>query len=118
MRTKVALLSISALALGCSTRPLPIADSAPEFDPPEPTQQTTISAVGPGDQLEIIFYDAPELNRTIRVGPDAAIRLPYVAPVSVIGKTVEEIKAQLEAAYAAELQDPRLELILTADRGD
>ncbi|MES1198568.1 MAG: polysaccharide biosynthesis/export family protein [Pseudomonadota bacterium] len=51
----------------------------------------------PGDQIEIDFYSAPELTRTVIVGPDGRISLPLIAPVMAANLTADELHQTLLA---------------------
>jgi polysaccharide export outer membrane protein len=64
----VVLLSISS-ALAQPTR-RPVTDYVAPNLPSQP--------VGPNDLIAVSVYDAPELSRTIRVGPDGFLTLPMV----------------------------------------
>lgn len=77
--------------------------------------------VGPGDVLNIIVYDHPEL--TIPAGgersaaesgtvvhADGSIYYPYVGRIDVEGKTVNEIRSILTRRLATYLTDPQIEV--------
>ncbi|MEM1389697.1 MAG: polysaccharide biosynthesis/export family protein [Pseudomonadota bacterium] len=68
--------------------------------------------LGPGDEIEVIVHSAPELNRTITVGPDGRIRMPFTGPVGVMGRTVESARTALRTALSSELKDPDLDVLL------
>jgi len=68
--------------------------------------------LAPGDELEIIVHTAPELNRTVTVGPDGRIRMPFTGPVSVMGRNLESTQIALRSALASELKDPDLDVLL------
>ncbi|MEL6857989.1 MAG: polysaccharide biosynthesis/export family protein [Pseudomonadota bacterium] len=69
--------------------------------------------LAPGDQLEIIVHTAPELNRTVTIGPDGRFRMPYSGPISAAAQTVEEVQASVQSAMASELNDPDIDILLT-----
>lgn len=69
--------------------------------------------LAPGDQLEIIIHTAPELTRTVTIGPDGQIRMPYSGPVEASARTVEQVQAALRATLASELRNPDLDVLLT-----
>jgi polysaccharide export outer membrane protein len=60
----------------------------------------------PGDELDIGFQTAPELNKTVTVQPDGRISLPLIQPVMAADRTVPELQAALVAAYASQLRQP------------
>ena len=65
-----------------------------------------------GDQLEIRFFHTPNLNLTLPVRPDGYISFDLVGDVQVSGKTTEEIRVELEAAFEAELRAPQVAVIV------
>lgn len=83
--------------------------------------------VGPGDVLNIIVYDHPEL--TIPAGSersaeeagtlvhaDGTIYYPYIGSINVEGKTVNEIRSILTRRLATYIADPQVEVNVAAFR--
>ncbi|MEM7662923.1 MAG: polysaccharide biosynthesis/export family protein [Pseudomonadota bacterium] len=68
--------------------------------------------LAPGDQLEIIVHSAPELSRTVTVGPDGLFRMPYSPPILAAARTVDEVRAGVQSAMATELNDPDIDVLL------
>ena len=62
----------------------------------------------PGDEIEITIFSAPELTRTVTVGPDGRVALPLVGAVRAADLTAEELHGLLVSAYAAHLRMPEL----------
>ncbi len=92
---------------GCdvNSKALP-ADKAP------PVSALPSAKFGPGDELEIKFYYAPELNIQQRVRPDGKISLQLVGDVDAAGKTPGELDEELQSAYAKHLKYPELSIIV------
>jgi len=65
----------------------------------------------PGDQIEINIYSAPELSRTVTVGPDGRISLPLIAPIVAANMTTAELHDALVAQFASQLRQPELDVI-------
>ena len=62
----------------------------------------------PGDQIDIVVSSAPELSRTLTVGPDGRIVMPMAKPVMAAGRTMEYVQQALRAELASQLRDPTL----------
>lgn len=69
--------------------------------------------IAPGDQLEVIVHTAPELTRTVTVGPDGRFRMPYSPPIQASARTVDQVRETVVAAMATELNDPDIDVLLT-----
>jgi polysaccharide biosynthesis/export protein len=96
---------------------------------PEMTQEiaTYQYLVGPGDVLNIIVYDHPEL--TIPAGgersaaeagnivhADGTIYYPYIGNIQVEGRTVNEIRQIITRRLATYITDPQVEVNVAAFR--
>ncbi|MEM7327778.1 MAG: polysaccharide biosynthesis/export family protein [Pseudomonadota bacterium] len=68
--------------------------------------------LAPGDQLDIIVHTAPELNRTVTIGPDGRFRMPYSGPILAAARTVDEVRDGVQYAMARELNDPDIDVLL------
>ena len=62
----------------------------------------------PGDQLDIVVSSAPELSRTLTVGPDGRIVMPMSDPIMAAGRTFRQVQTELSAELASQLRDPTL----------
>ena len=62
----------------------------------------------PGDQLDIVVPSAPELSRTLTVGPDGRIIMPNVKPIMAAGRTFTHVQNALSAELATILRDPKI----------
>jgi len=68
--------------------------------------------LAPGDQLDVIVHTAPELGRTITVGPDGRFRMPYSPPILAAARTVDEVRESLRFAMSRELNNPDIDILL------
>jgi protein involved in polysaccharide export with SLBB domain len=95
------------LAVGCEgkSKALP-ANQAP------PVAALAPSKLGPGDELEIKFYYAPELNIQQRIRSDGKISLQLVGDIDAAGKTPGELDEALQSAFAKHLKYPELSIIV------
>ncbi len=71
-----------------------------------------------GDSLEIKFRAAKELNDVTTVRPDGMISLQLVGDQLAEGLTPEQLRAQLEQAYAKDLVNPDLVVIVRSFSGN
>ena len=66
----------------------------------------------PGDEIEVATPTAPELTRTVKVGPDGRIALPLVGQFMAADRTLFELEAGVSGAYASQLVRPLVEVTL------
>lgn len=106
-----AALPSAGLALGPAShrpRPAPFADIPyATWDEDEPDY-----LLYPGDEIEVATPTAPELTRTVKVGPDGRIQLPLVGQFMAADRSVSELNAVLAQAYATQLVRPVVEVTL------
>lgn len=62
----------------------------------------------PGDQLDIVVSSAPELSRTLTVGPDGRVVMPMSKPIMAAGRTFTQVQGELSAELGKQLRDPTL----------
>jgi len=62
----------------------------------------------PGDQLDIVVSTAPELSRTLTVGPDGRVVMPMSRPIMAAGRSFTQLQAELTGELAKQLRDPTL----------
>lgn len=62
----------------------------------------------PGDQLDIVISSAPELSRTLTVGPDGRIVMPMARPIMAGGRTFTQVQNELMGELSKQLRDPTL----------
>ncbi len=62
--------------------------------------------LNPGDQIQILVQDEPDLSGEVTVGPDGFIRLPLIGAIQAAGLTVDELAAQITKALRQYLREP------------
>lgn len=62
--------------------------------------------IQPEDQLDIVVSSAPELSRTLTVGPDGRIVMPMSQPIMAAGKSFVQVQQLLSAELSDQLRDP------------
>lgn len=118
MPLKIAMKRLLCLALlplalaACETRAPVASPIFPQQDWRHEDGQDAYYLLAPGDQLEIIVHTAPELTRTVTVGPDGRFRMPYSGPITAAARTVEEVRVGVQVAMASELKDPDIDVLL------
>lgn len=93
------------MASGCATaRPSRISDE--QSMPPRAMHYQC------GEELEIAFFGAPDLNTTQLIRRDGSISLRLIGDVKAAGQTPEQLAQTLRAAYAQQLQIKDIAIVL------
>lgn len=112
MRNAIAMMAVLIAAgfAGCASFARADETAAEVTPPPAMTysDQTPSYRFYPGDEIEIAVFSAPELTRTVTVGPDGRIALPLLGAVRAADLTAEELHDSLVALYATHLRMPEL----------
>jgi polysaccharide export outer membrane protein len=131
-----ALLFAASILLGSSSarsQTLPRSSSVPPDSGPESTQDfnrrleklrrsasasasETPSAeyrIGAQDLVEVNVFDAPELNRSLRVSANGEISIPLVGAIQASGLTAREVENSLEARLRVYMNDPHVGVLVT-----
>jgi len=96
------LLALAPLSLPAEEKapvPAPISVAAP------PAVPETGYQIGPGDVLSIEVWKDPVLTRLVTVLPDGKIAFPLIGEVVAEGKTVSQLKKEVEGRLARYVQD-------------
>lgn len=101
-----ALVGVLLVAAGCSS--MPTTEKTAEEMAAEPAPPITLK---PGDQIELKFYHAPELNDLVTVLPDGTVNLQLIGQVVAEGKTPVELREELIGLYAGQLRTPEVVVI-------
>ncbi len=111
MRRSAAILFASILS-ACASQgnPPTTVSGVPGFQPYSANLPNY--RIFPGDQLEITVYSAPELSRTVTVGPDGRIHMPLLQPLMVANRTLPEINQLIFNAMSSRLVDPSLDVFV------
>jgi len=111
----IILLTMLALA-GCSSSATGRA-RAGAIQPPS-TYTAKEYRIQPGDQLDIKLFYNPELNEQLTVRTDGRITLQLVNDVVAAGLTPAELTAVLTKAYAGDLANPKVAVIVRTSIAD
>lgn len=74
--------------------------------PAEAYNSRPSSTLAAGDEINVSFSGAPELNLKQKIQPNGKVSLPTVGDVSAAGKSITSFQAQLTSLYQPHLQDP------------
>jgi protein involved in polysaccharide export with SLBB domain len=98
-----ALVSFALMTSGCA-----VFSQGPS-DVPAPAPETPITALGPGDVIEIRVFREPDLAGVYRINEFGTLDFPLIGSVELRGKTAEqvahEIRGRLGDGY---LKDPQV----------
>lgn len=64
------------------------------------------STLAAGDEINVAFSGAPELNLKQKIQANGKVSLPTIGDVSAAGKSITTFQAQLTSLYQSHLQDP------------
>jgi polysaccharide export outer membrane protein len=96
-----------------TTAPSKIATQSPAGSPEQETSPLTNSSalvIGPGDDVEVTVYGAPDLSVHTRVSADGNIWMPLIDYVRIAGLSSSEARAAIEAKLRENniLNDPQV----------
>lgn len=102
---------LAGLGPGCAGHQVENSTSFEIFlqEPPREPEKYRLQV---GDELEVRFLHAPEQNVQLAVRPDGFISLPLANEVRAAGRTAEEVREEIAAAWAREYRDPEVAVIL------
>lgn len=68
--------------------------------------------VGAGDVLEISVWKDPALTRQVVILPDGTFSFPLIGRFTAAGKTVDQIRTEMETAFTRYIPEPDLSVIV------
>jgi len=116
MSTTVKLVIACLLLSACATVQDPVTpDSAKALIPSYPARDYILQ---PGDQLDVKFFNNPELNELlVAIRPDGRISLQMAPEVMAAGLTPAQLTEQLTKIYEKELVNPGIAVIVRSFTG-
>ncbi len=88
------------VATGCGN-----VNDAPPI-PAEAYRSQPSGLLAAGDEIQLTFSGAPELNSKQKIQPNGKVSLPTLGDVSAAGKSITNFQSQLASLYQPHLQDP------------
>ena len=110
----MSVLKSLALTLALGVVVLPV--GAMPTDQPVSTLQEDAYIIGPGDVLDLKFFDAEELSGALEVLNDGSVPLPLVGSVPLSGLTLQQATLWVQQLMSNELLRPDLQLRVVKPR--
>ncbi len=79
-----------------------------------PESQAADYRIGAQDLLEIKVFEAPDLNRSLRVSASGEISFPLLGSVQAAGLTAQELEALLEFKLHKYMKDPHVDVLVSS----
>jgi polysaccharide export outer membrane protein len=94
--------------------PAPAAQSAPDANATPIESHSSAMTLGPGDELDVAVYGAPDLSGHTRVSSDGNISMPLVGYIHLAGLTSTEAEATIEGhlRQANVVVDPQVSIFV------
>ena len=70
--------------------------------------------IGSQDLLDISVFEAPELNRSLRVSANGTVSMPLVGSVDAVGVTAKELENSLQKKLLQYMKDPHVSVLVTS----
>ena len=109
--TRLGIWALCALA-GCNS-----VAPAPELSSPANSPAPIPALLSPGTEVEIRFFNAPELNDLQAVGPEGTLDLQLVGEVHVLGQTTAQLGESLRELYGSYVRDVELSVVVRSQPG-
>ena len=97
-RLGVRVVCLALLLQGALTQAAPAPTTAPAAPELPTLPASPLLQLGPGDQVKMDVFGAPEMDTTTYIGDDGSIRVPLAGPVKVVGLSPTEAAQKVEAA--------------------
>ena len=92
----LALTAFAAATCGhAQIAPQPVTQPATQSEPASPA--TPAIDIGPGDLLDVVVFDTPELSSHVRVMQDGFVNVPVLGRVDLAGLNADQAARRLEA---------------------
>lgn len=130
LRNLFKYLSISLLVfiiLSCGGKKTIQSESLPEYSQP-PSKNEKVNALlleqamnaphrgdyilGPGDIVEINFFQVDKLNQTVRVSSRGFIKMPLAGEIKASGLTILELEEEISKRHQRYLQEPLVNVFI------
>lgn len=103
------MLSVPCLALAEDAK-----DAAMKLPPHVPSILAEEYTLAPGDMLEVTVWEEPDLSQAVTVRPDGRITYPLVREIMAAGKTIAQLREEMETEIYKIVPDVPVSIVLTA----
>jgi polysaccharide export outer membrane protein len=107
----ILILCVGAVLAGCTppvVNPVPLSN----IQSAQVDEKDAPYRIGVSDEIEIKFFFAPELNEITQVRPDGNISLMFAQKVQAVGKTPEELAADIKKAVSSHVKQADLVVLM------
>jgi protein involved in polysaccharide export with SLBB domain len=101
-----------ALLDGCAAPPNYAPLTSIKAEPPAAPTNKMVYRIGPGDELEVKFFFAPELNDRMTVRPDGKISIMFAQDIQAAGLTANQLASDIRAVLAPHVKQLDLVVIV------
>jgi polysaccharide biosynthesis/export protein len=70
--------------------------------------------IGPGDNLNVFVYRAPELSISLPVRPDGRVSIPLVSDIPAAGRTPSQLATEIERRLKEYVKEPNVTVMVTS----
>lgn len=117
MDRRLVLTGLAAILGGCAATERSTTHASPSFASTTETFAPWSDDIAeytlfPGDEIDVSFTSAQELNRQLTLGPDGRISLPMVGHLLVTDRSLSQLEADISDAYSHHLVRPAVEVSL------
>ena len=89
----------------------------PRLDQPENSPAPIPALLSPGTEVEIRFFNAPELNDLQAVDPKGTLNLQLIGQIDVLGRTCTQVEQSLKELYSQYVRDVQLSVVVRSQPG-
>lgn len=117
MDRRLLITGLTAMIAGCASterthdRMGTHNDQVQDFFAPWSNEQIEYTLF-PGDEIDVSFTSAQELNRQVTLGPDGRISLPMVGHLLATDRSLSQLESDISEAYNQQLVRPAVEVNL------
>ncbi len=84
----------------------------------ETEQDRLAYTIQPGDKLQISVWNEPDLQKELLVAPDGGIAFPLVGEISVIGKSIVELREEISTRLSRFISEPMVTVTVSEVLGN